>query len=39
MDMTLNEIKDLTNTCWDKKHQSIANDMAEDEHTGRIEWD
>ena len=35
MDMTLHEIKYLTNTCWDKKHQPLTTDMTKDKYTGR----
>ena len=35
MDMTLNEFKLLTSTCWNKNYQPLANDMTKDEYTGR----
>ena len=35
MDMTLNEFKYLTNTCWDKKSQPLTKDMIKDKDTGR----
>ena len=35
MDMTLNDFKYSTNTCWDKKHQPLTIDMIKDKYTGR----
>ena len=35
MDMTLNEIKYLTSTCWDKQYQPLTNDMTKDKFTVR----
>ena len=35
MDMTLNEFKLLTSTCWNKKYQPLTIDMTKDKHTGR----
>ena len=35
MDMTLNEIKLLTSTCWIEKYQSLTIDMTKDKYTGR----
>ena len=35
MDMTLKEIKYLTNTCWDRKYQPLTIDMTKDKYTGR----
>ena len=35
MDMTLNEFKYLTSTCWDKKYQPITIDMTKDRNQGR----
>ena len=35
MDMTLNEFKNLTNLCWDKKYQPLTIDMTKDKYTGR----
>ena len=35
MDMTLNEFKLLTSTCWNEKYQPLAIDMAKDKYTGR----
>ena len=34
-DMTLDEFKYVTNTCWDKKHQPLTIDMKKDKYTGR----
>ena len=33
--MTLNEVKYLTSTCWDKKYQPLIIDMTKDKYTGR----
>ena len=35
MDMTLNEFKNLTSTCWIEKYQSLTIDMARDKCIGR----
>ena len=35
MDMTLNEFKILTSTCWNENYQHLTIDMTEDKHTGR----
>ena len=35
MDMTLNEFKLLTSTCWNKNYQPLAIDMTKDKYTGR----
>ena len=35
MDMTLNEIKYLTSTCWNEKYQPLAIDMTKYKITGR----
>ena len=35
MDMTLNEFKLLTSTCWNEKYQPIAIDMTKDRYQGR----
>ena len=35
MDMTLDEFKYLTNTCWTEKYQPLTIDMTKDEYTGR----
>ena len=35
MDMTLNEIKILTSTCWNKDYQPLTIDMTKDKYTGR----
>ena len=32
MDMTLNEFKYLTSTCWNEKHQPLTIDMAEERY-------
>ena len=34
MDMTLNEFKLLTSTCWNKKYQPPTIDMTKDKYTG-----
>ena len=33
--MTLNEIKLLTSTCWNKNYQPLTIDMTKDKYTGR----
>ena len=35
MDMTLNEFKILTSTCWSKKYQPLTFDMTRDKYQGR----
>ena len=35
MDMTLNEVKLLTSTCWNKNYQPLTIDMTKDKNTGR----
>ena len=35
MDMTLNEFKLLTSTCWNKIYQPLTIDMTKDKYTGR----
>ena len=35
MDMTLNEFKLLTATCWNEKYQPLTIDMTKDKYTGR----
>ena len=35
MDMTLNEFKLLTSTCWNEKYQALTIDMTKDKYTGR----
>ena len=35
MDMTLSEIKYLTSTCWNEKHQPLTIDKTEDRYQGR----
>ena len=35
MDMTLNEFKILTATCWNKHYQPLTIDMTKDKFTGR----
>ena len=35
MDMTLNEFKLLTSTCWNEKYQPLTFDMTKDKYTGR----
>ena len=35
MDMTLNEIKYLTSTCWNGKYQPLTIDLTEDRYQGR----
>ena len=34
MDMTLNEFKFLTSTCWNEKYQQLTFDMTKDKYTG-----
>ena len=35
MDMTLDEFKYLTSTCWNEKYQTLTFDMTKDRFTGR----
>ena len=35
MDMTLNEFKYLTSTCWNEKYQPLTIDMTKDRYQGR----
>ena len=35
MDMTLDEFKDLTSTCWNKNYQPLTIDLTKDKNTGR----
>ena len=35
MDMTLDEFKYLTSTCWNEKYQPLTIGMTKDEYTGR----
>ena len=35
MDMTPNEFKLLTSTCWNEKYQPLTIDMTKDKYTGR----
>ena len=35
MDMSLNEFKLLTPTCWNEKYQPFTIDMTKDKSTGR----
>ena len=35
MEMTLNEFKNVTNICWNEKHQPLTFDMTKGKHTGR----
>ena len=35
MDMTLNEFKLLTSTCWIEKYQPLTIDMTKDKYQGR----
>ena len=37
MDMTLDEIKHLTSTCWDEEFQTLTIDMTKDKYTGRYQ--
>ena len=34
MDMTLNEYKYLTSTCWNEKYEPLTNDMTKDRYQG-----
>ena len=34
-DMTLDEFKNLTSTCWNEKYQLLTMDMTQDKYTGR----
>ena len=36
IDMTFNEFKYLTSTCWDKKYQPLTIDMTKDKYTGQF---
>ena len=36
MDMTLNEFKYLTSTCWNKNYQPLTIDMTKDKYQGRF---
>ena len=35
IDMTLDEFKYLTSTCWNQNYQPLTNDMTKDKDTGR----
>ena len=35
MDMTLDELKNLTRTCWNEKYQPLTIDMTKDNYQGR----
>ena len=35
MDMTLDEFKYLTSTCWNKNYQPFTIDMTKDKYQGR----
>ena len=35
MDMTLDEFKYLTSTCWNKNYTPLTIDMSKDKYTGR----
>ena len=35
MDMTFNELKLLTSTCWNEKYQPLTIDMTKGKHQGR----
>ena len=35
MDMTLDEFKYLTSTCWNKNYQPLTIDMTKDKYCGR----
>ena len=35
MDMTLNEFKYLTSTCWSQNYRPLTIDMTKDKYTGR----
>ena len=39
VDMTLNEFKLLTSTCWNEKYQPLTIDMTKDKYTGRYRLD
>ena len=39
MDMTLNEFKYLTSTCWNKNYQQLTIDMTKDKYQGVIDSD
>ena len=36
MDITLNEFKILTSTCWNRNYQPLTIDMTKDKYTGRF---
>ena len=38
MDMTLNEFKSLTFTCWNKNYQPLTIDMTKDKYIGRYRF-
>ena len=35
MDMTLDEFKYLTSTCWNEQYYTLTNDMTKGKYTGR----
>ena len=35
MDLSLDEFKYLTSTCWNEKYQPLTIDMIKDNYTGR----
>ena len=35
MDMTINDFKHLTSTCWIDKYQRLTTDLTNDKYTGR----
>ena len=35
MDLTLDELKYLTSTCWNERYQPLPFDMTKDKYTGR----
>ena len=35
MDMTLDEFKYLTSTCWNEQYQSLTSDMTKDKYCSR----
>ena len=37
MDMSLNEFKYLTSTCWNEKYQPLTIDMTKDKYCGRYD--
>ena len=37
MDMTLDEYKHLTSSCWNKQYQALTIDMTKDKFTGRYQ--